>query len=84
MRSQVTCYVCLFRQTSFYFLSKNFLMVIFEGERQNVSGRGAEREGDAEPEAGSGLRAVRTEPDAGLELTNGEIMARAEVGRSTD
>ena len=36
---------------------------------------GAEREGDTEWEAGSRLRAVNTEPDAGLELTNGEIMS---------
>ena len=48
---------------------------------------GAEREGDkgdAEPEAGSRLRAVSTEPDAGLEPTNREIMTWAEVGRLTD
>ena len=35
---------------------------------------GAEREGDTEPETGSRLRAVSTEPDAGLELTNRKIM----------
>ena len=34
---------------------------------------GAEREGDAEPEAGSRLRAVSTEPDAGLEPLNCEV-----------
>ena len=39
-------------------------------ERQNVSGGGAEREGDTESEAGSRLRAVSTEPDTGLELQN--------------
>ena len=33
-----------------------------------------EREGDTESEAGSRLRAVSTEPHAGLELTNHEIM----------
>ena len=33
-----------------------------------------EREGDTESEAGSGLRAVSPEPDAGLELTDREIM----------
>ena len=49
-----------------------------------MSGGGAEREGDTESEAGSRLRAVSTEPDAGLELMNHEIMTRAEVGRSTD
>ena len=35
---------------------------------------GAEREGDTESEAGSRLRDVSTEPDAGLELTDCEIM----------
>ena len=47
-----------------------------ERERQSVSWRGAEREreGDTEPEAGSGLRAVNTDPDVGLELTSREIM----------
>ena len=38
-----------------------------------MTGRGSEREGDTESEAGSRPRAVRTEPDAGLELTNHEI-----------
>ena len=36
-------------------------------------GRGREREGDTESEAGSRLWAVSTEPDAGLELVNLEI-----------
>ena len=45
---------------------------------------GAEREGDTEPEAGSGLRAVSTEPDAGIERGDHEIMTRAAVGHSTD
>ena len=39
-----------------------------------MSGGGAEREGDTESEAGSRLRALRTEPDVGLELTDLEIM----------
>ena len=48
---------------------KKFLIFIFEsGER------GRERQGDPESEAGSRLRAVSTEPDVGLELTNREIM----------
>ena len=34
---------------------------------------GAEREGDPESEAGSRLRAVSTEPDAGLEPMNREF-----------
>ena len=49
-----------------------------------MNGGGAEREGDTEPEAGSRLRAVSTEPDAGLELTDREIVTRAEVGCLTD
>ena len=49
-------------------------MFIFERERQSVSGLGAEREGDTESEAGSRLWAVSTEPEAGLELKNREIM----------
>ena len=49
-----------------------------------MSWGGAEREGDTESEAGSGLRAVSPEPDAGLELTDREIVTRAEVGSLTD
>ena len=33
-----------------------------------------QREGDTESEAGSRLRAISTEPDAGLELTDREIV----------
>ena len=39
-----------------------------------MSRGGAEREGDTESEAGSRLQAASTEPDAGLEPTNREIM----------
>ena len=38
------------------------------------SGGAAEREGDTESEAGSRLQAFSTEPNAGLELMNHEIM----------
>ena len=50
-------------------------MFIFERARERRTERewgGAEREGDTESEAGSGLPAVSTEPAAGLELTNSE------------
>ena len=47
-------------------------------------GGGAERAGDTESEAGSRLWAVSTEPDAGLEHTDREIMTWAEVGCLTD
>ena len=39
-----------------------------------MSREGAERGRDTEFEAGSRLQAVSMEPDAGLELTNCEIM----------
>ena len=61
-----------------------FIFIFEGGGRQRGSGRGAEREGDMGSEAGSRLRAVGTEPDAGLEPTDREIMTRAEVGRLTD
>ena len=40
-----------------------------------MSRGGAEREGDTESEAGPRLRAISTEPDAGLKLKNPEIMS---------
>ena len=49
-----------------------------------MSRGGAEREGGTESEARSRLRAVGTEPDAGLELTDSEIMTCAEVRRLTN
>ena len=47
-----------------------------ERERERESERAGEghREGDTEFEAGSRLRAVSTEPSAGLELTDREIV----------
>ena len=48
-----------------------------------MSGGGAEREGDTESEAGSRLWAVSTEPEAGLELTDCQIMTWAKVGHLT-
>ena len=41
-------------------------LFIFERERQSMRRGGSETEGDTESEAGSRLRAVSTEPDAGL------------------
>ena len=49
-----------------------------------MNGGGAEREGDTESEAGSRLRVVSTEPDAGLEPMNHEIMTGTKVGRLID
>ena len=39
-----------------------------------MNGGGAEREGDTESEAGSRFWAISPEPDAGLELTDCEIV----------
>ena len=55
-----------------------------ERARESMNRGGAEREEDTESEAGSRLWAVSTEPDAGLELTDSEIVTWAEVGSSTD
>ena len=49
-----------------------------------MSRGGGEREGDTEPEAGSRLPAVSTEPEAGLEPTSCKIMTGPEVGHPTD
>ena len=49
-------------------------LFIFERERETEHERGRGREGDTDSRAGSRLRAVSTEPDAGLKLTNCEIM----------
>ena len=63
-------------------------MFIFVGERERDGAWATEgqreRERDTESEAGSRLRAVSTEPDMGLEPTDGEIMTWADVGRPTD
>ena len=45
------------------------------GQRETEHERGgAEREGDTESETGSRLGAISPEPDAGLELTDREIV----------
>ena len=59
-----------------------FLLLLFfniysflrEKEHVHRWGRGREKAGDTESEAGSRLQAVSTEPDAGLELTDREIV----------
>ena len=56
----------------------------WQRERQSVSGGGAEREGDTDSEAGARLPAVSTEPDAGFEPTDREIMTWAEAGPLPD
>ena len=58
---------------SFFFLNCCCCCCFLERDREQA-GEGQREEGDTESEAGSRLRAVSTEPDAGLELTNCEIM----------
>ena len=55
----------------FFFFKRLF---IFETGRDRAWTGEGQREGDTEYEAGSRLWAVSTEPDAGLELTDREIM----------
>ena len=59
------------------------VLFIFETERDRAWTGEGQREGDTESETGSRLWAVSTEPDAGLELTDREIMTWAKVGRLT-
>ena len=47
---------------------------LFWTETEYEWGRGREKEGDTESEAGSSLRAVSTDPDVGLELMDREIL----------
>ena len=61
----------------------NVLFYFWDRDRQSMNGGGSERKGDTESETGSRLWAVSTEPDAGLELTDSEIVTWAEVGRLT-
>ena len=60
----------------------NIYSFLKDRETQSMSREGAE--GETESEAVSRLQAVSTEPNAGLKLTNREIMTLAEVGHLTD
>ena len=56
-----------------------FLLMYFERKRVSLAEEGQRERGSER--IPSRLRAVRTESDAGLELTNREIMTRAEIER---
>ena len=66
----------LFLRLLFFLFFVNVYLFLRERETEHERGRSRERdrEGDTEFEAGSRLRAVSTEPDAGLELTDCEIV----------
>ena len=74
LSSCVPCSELLNCQVCFLFLLYFLNVCLFLRERQSANRGGAERERDTGSEAGSRLRAVSTEPDAGLEPTNREIM----------
>ena len=69
---------------SFFFNFFFNVLFIFEIGRDRAWTGEGQREGDTESETGSRLWAFSTEPDAGLELTDREIMTWAEVGCLTD
>ena len=77
----VSSHIYHFSLISIFFNFLNLYLLL--REIQNMSRGGAEREGDTKSKAGYRLRAVSTEPDAGLELMNCEIMTWAEVGHLT-
>ena len=79
MKLQLSSKSCPFCLIFFYF---NVYLFLKERDRARVDEE--QREGDRESEAGSRLWAVSTEPDAGLELMNHEIMTWAEVRCSID
>ena len=60
------------------------MFIHFLRDRDKVWTGQEQREGNTESEAGCRLWAVSTEPDAGLKLTNREIVTWAKVRRSTD
>ena len=72
--------LCTHTLSSFLFLFLNLFTVYLFWEREresvHVRGGGAEREGEREFQAGSTLSAV---PSPGLDLTNDEIITRAEI-----
>ena len=70
----ILCFLFFFPPNVFLFLKERDIAGVGDGQR----------EGDTEPEAGSRLCAVSTEPDADLEPTDCEIMTQAEVRHSTD
>ena len=67
----------------FFFKFFNVYLFLRQRETEHEQGEG-QKEGHTESETGSRLWAVSTEPNAGLELTDREIMTWAEVGRLTN
>ena len=67
-----------------FFIFNLFFLHFYVFLRDKEWAEEGQREGDTESEAGSRLWAVSTEPEAGLEPINCEIMTWAEVGCLND
>ena len=83
----MTIAITITKANIYLFIYHYYLLMFihfWERKTEHKQGRGTERKGDTESEAGSRLRAVRAEPDAGLEPTVPRDRDLAEVGRSTD
>ena len=66
---------CLWQRLLFLkFIFFNVCLFLRQRETEHERGRVRDREGDTESETGSRLWAVSTEPDAGLELSDCEIV----------
>ena len=68
----------------FFFFCFFLFCLIYFLERQTVQAWVGKREGETESEADSRLWTISTDPNAGLKLTNHEIMAWAKVGYLTN
>ena len=74
----------LFAWSFFSLIFFNVYVLFWGTETECEQGKGREREGDTKFKAGSRLWAVNTEPDAGLEFMDREIMTWVKVGHLTD
>ena len=72
--SPASSYAAIFWNSFHLFIFLNIYPFLRDRKRQGRSRGAAESKRDTESEAGSRLRAVSTEPDAGLKLTDSEIM----------
>ena len=69
-----TCRPCISKSLALFKLLLLLMFILFLREREREQAGEGQREGDTGSKAGSRLRAVSTEPDTGLELTNQEIV----------
>lgn len=77
-------WMCFHINICFFLVFLRFYFIILERVRKTVWAGERQRKRNTICEAGSRFRAIGTEPDAGLEPTNWEIMTWGEVRRLTD